>query len=232
MKGLLNTFLTGALLVGVLNFSPMTSASATSSTVRDLSSAQMLEIVRMARLIAFTQPNLHSTKYFEYGYGILMASQTYGIDPILLISIIHQETSFRENLPTGKAGEIGIAQIRKAWLKNPLFVREFGSLKANHLKDPIRAFTYAAWILKDLKSIERPSRTLPFWCYYNSKQFENRLKYFLSVNRNIVNLRKNDPDLSDRSLASVKAFARTSRSKAYIARSSKRYAPYRASVAD
>ncbi len=202
------------------------------ATVRDLSSSQMLEIVRLARLIAFTQPRLHSTKYFEYGYGILLASQTYGIDPVLLVAITHQETSFREDLPVGKAGEIGIAQIRKAWLKNPLFIKQFGNLRVRDLKDPIKAFTYAAWILKDLKTIERPSRTLPFWCYYNSKQFDNRLKYFLSVNKNIVMMRKNEPDLSNRSLASVRELARRSSSKKYLAKATKRYAPYRASVFD
>lgn len=187
------------------------------ATVSDLSPAQMYEVVRLSRLIAFAQPNLPSHKYFEYGYGILTASNAYGIDPLLLIAITHQETSFRENLPIGKAGEVGVCQIRKAWLRNRHFIKEFGVAKVSDLRNPIKSFLYAAWILRDLKSIERPSRTLPFWCFYNSTQFENRLKYFLLVNKSIVTLRRNEPAFGDRSLASVRLMARQKRGQRLLA---------------
>ncbi|MBI1859614.1 MAG: transglycosylase SLT domain-containing protein [Deltaproteobacteria bacterium] len=187
------------------------------ATVGDLTPAQMYEVVRLSRLIAFSQPNLPSQKYFEYAYGINVASLVYGIDPVLLIAITHQETSFRENLPVGRAGEIGICQIRKAWLRNPAFIKEFGRAKVADLRNPIKSFLFAAWILRDLKALERPSRTLPFWCYYNSTQFENRLKYFLSVNKSIVMLRRNEPLFGDRSLASVRLMAKQKKHSRLIA---------------
>lgn len=198
-------------------------------SVRDLSSAQMLEVVRLARLIAFSQPNLHSSKYFEYAYGILMASHTYQIDPVLMVAITLQETSFRENLPEGRAGEIGICQIRKNWLRNTLFIKEFGRIKVKDLRNPTKSFLFAAWILKDIKVIERPSRTLPFWSFYNSRTFENRLKYFLSVNRTLVRLRRIEPELGDRSLAHAQNLSKKMRGNRVATRQS---APQQASVAD
>lgn len=199
------------------------------ASVRDLSASQMYEVVRLARLIAYAQPNLHSTKYFEYAYGILMAAQTYHVEPLLLIAITHQETSFRENLPEGRAGEIGILQIRKNWTRNPLFIREFGRLRVKDLRNPVKSFAYAAWILKDLKALQTASRTLPYWCYYNSRSFENRLRYFLSVNRNIVKLRRADPEISDRSLASVQSMSRAALRKKILARA-KSLAPRQAAL--
>jgi soluble lytic murein transglycosylase-like protein len=199
------------------------------ASVRDLSGSQMYEVVRLARLIAYAQPNLNSTKYFEYAFGVLTASQTYGVDPLLLIAIAHQETSFRENLPEGAAGEIGMLQIRKNWLRNPLFIRQFGELKIKDLKNPVKSFTFAAWILKDLKTFETPSRTLPYWSYYNSRSFENRLRYFVAVNRYIVKLRRAAPAIADRSLASVQSLSRSNLRKRALAKA-KVFVPWQATL--
>lgn len=156
----------------------------------DVTHQTMAEVVKIAQLISAVQPYLDDTKLMEYGLGIYRASKRYDIDPAILISITQQETGFRENLPEGRAGEIGICQIRKMWLKHPQFRKEFGTRSIKDLKKPAKSFLFAAWLLRDLKSRVATSRTLPFWSYYNSVKFENRFKYFLLVNRNIATLRK------------------------------------------
>ena len=160
------------------------------AVLSDVTHQTMAEVVKIARLIAVVQPYLDETKLMEFGLGIYRASKRYDIDPDVLISIAQQETNFRENLPEGKAGEIGIVQIRKAWLKHPQFIREFGKASIKELRKPSKAFMMAAWILRDLKARGSASRTLPYWSYYNSVRFENRFKYFLLVNKNIAALRK------------------------------------------
>ena len=160
-----------------------------------LSDADMRDVVRMARIISIAQPKLNAPKYFEYGFGVIRASKRYNIDPLLLIAITYQESAFREGLPEGEAGEIGLCQIRKAWLENPGFRKEFGHVKEAALNDPVKSLKFAAWILKRIASSNQHSRTLPFWCYYNSKQFENRLTYYLNVNRRFITLKRLDPKL-------------------------------------
>jgi hypothetical protein len=177
-------------------------------TLRDLTAGQMQDVVQIARLIAFVQPGLSISKYFEYAYGIHVASETYAIDPVLLIAITHQETSFRENLPEGRAGELGICQIRKIWLRHRDFRKEFGNATLDDLRSPSKSFLFAAWILRDLKNIGRSSRTLPYWCYYNSVMFENRLKYFVSVNRTLVTLKRSAGQITNRTLASMQRLGR------------------------
>jgi len=160
------------------------------------------EVLKIARAISVVQPYLDNSKYIEYALGIRRASQKYGVEPSVLIAIAQQESGFRENLREGRAGEIGICQIIKAWLENPRFRREFGKVSKADLKKPAKSFLFAAWILSNLKG-EVVSRTLPYWSYYNSKRFENRLKYFLRVNRVIAALRKHFPSRGNRVLPDV-----------------------------
>lgn len=159
--------------------------------VLNFSSEDMLAILTIGRAIHALAPSLDETKYMEYSVGIFKASRKYRIDPTVMVAIAMQETGFREDLPEGKAGERGICQIRKMWLKNPKFIKEFRTQTIDDLDKPSKNFMFSAWILRDLKnSVSKGS--LPFWSYYNSVRFENRFKYFLAVNRNIATLLRHE----------------------------------------
>ncbi len=145
---------------------------------------QFKQIQSLAKAIYVVNPTLEESKYLEYAYGIHRAARKYQIDPIILISIAQQETGFRENLPEGKAGEIGICQIRKNWLNSPRFKAEFRKQTIKDLHKPSKNFLFAAWLLKELKAYNNGG-SIPFWSYYNSVKFENRFKYFVLVNKNI-----------------------------------------------
>ncbi len=152
----------------------------------------MQDVLNIAHGISAVQPNLTDAQYLSYAIAIRRATRTYGIHPSVLISITQQESGFRTNLPEGPAGEIGICQIIKSWLKNPNLIREFGHLSVADLNKPATSFKIAAWILSQLKdaSLNGP---LPFWSFYNSKEFKNRLKYFVRVSKNLSVLRKQAP---------------------------------------
>ncbi len=121
--------------------------------------------------------------------GVFKASKRFQIDSNLLIAIASQETSFREDLPEGKAGEFGIVQIRKIWIKNPKLRKHFKTAKLKDLNKPEKAFLYAAWILRDLKD-HAPKSSIPFWSFYNAKGFQPRFRYFLAVNQKLSYLSK------------------------------------------
>jgi len=167
----------------------------------NLSHDQMLEVIKIARAINLVNPYLEDSKYVEYAMGIHQASLKYSIEPTILIAIAQQETNFRDNLPEGKAGEIGICQIRKMWLKNPKFISEFKHQTIKDLSRSSKNFLFAAWILKDLR-INNTKGSLPFWSYYNAVRFENRFKYFLAVNKNIATLKRHDAFGENRIVAS------------------------------
>ena len=176
-----------------LSFLSLWIAPLSFATLSDVTTQTMQDVVKIARAISVVQPPLDDGKYLEYAYGIYRASKKYNVEPSVLISITKQETSFREDLPEGAAGEIGICQIRKMWLKQAKFKREFGAKTIRDLKKPSRSFLFAAWILKELKSQTTVSKgSLPYWSYYNAVRFSPRLKYFLAVNKNIAMLKKND----------------------------------------
>jgi hypothetical protein len=167
-------------------------SQAASSPRFHLSAKQMEEVINIANAINVLNPRLEESKYLEYAMGIHRAAMKYSIDPMVLIAITQQETTFREGLPEGKAGEIGICQIRKMWLSQGTFIKEFKKQSIAELKKPAKSFMFAAWILKGLQgTINKGS--LPYWSYYNSVRFENRFKYFLGVNRYIATLRRFDP---------------------------------------
>lgn len=141
----------------------------------------------IAQWIAQLNPRLQPAQYERISVAVAIASEKYGVDPKLLVAIAHQETSFRENLPEGKAGEWGICQIRKNWLKDPRFIQEFGNKTEEELKHTTNNIVFAAWILKTLSVKARPS-SIPFWSYYNAVAFSPRLRYFVSVNRHITRI--------------------------------------------
>ncbi|NBX76093.1 MAG: hypothetical protein EBQ92_06020 [Proteobacteria bacterium] len=144
-----------------------------------------MSVEQIERAILWVKPTLPTNRISTYAKAIFKASQQFRIDPVTLIAIAHQESSFRENLPMGKAGELGMLQIRRNWVKNPKFMKAFKNVREQDLKNPEKAFTYAAWILKDLKKSGRSGK-LPFWTYYNARKFENRLKYYLRVKRHLT----------------------------------------------
>lgn len=154
----------------------------------------MQEVLKVAHGISVVQPNLSDAEYVSLAIGIHRAAKRYGIHPSVLISITQQESGFRANLPEGPAGEIGICQILKSWLSNPKLVKHFGRMTIADLKKPATSFKVAAWILADLKDSSL-SGPLPFWSYYNSREFKNRFKYFLKVTRNLSSLRKLAPSV-------------------------------------
>ncbi len=162
-----------------------------------LSGIEMEEVIQIANAINVVNPHLEEGKYLEYAMGIHRAALKYSVEPTVLIAIAQQETGFREALPEGAAGEIGIIQIRKMWLKNKKFVAEFKNQSINDLKKASKSFMFAAWILKGLRGQIQQGGTLPYWSYYNSVRFENRFKYFLAVNRNIATLRQFDASAWD-----------------------------------
>lgn len=152
----------------------------------------MQEVLKIAHGISVVQPGLADAQYVSFAIGIQRAASRYGIHPSVLIAITQQESGFRTGLPEGPAGEIGVCQIIKSWLKNPRLIKHFGRLTVNDLKKPATSFKVAAWILADLKETSL-SGPLPFWSFYNSREFKNRFKYFLKVSRNLSTLRKHAP---------------------------------------
>lgn len=136
------------------------------------------------KAIQWVNPHVSVERAERYAAAIITAAERFDIDPMTLVAIAHQESSFRENLPLGRAGEVGMLQIRKAWLSNKKFRRVFKKFSTRDLKKPETAFLAAAWILSDLKKTTR-SKKLPYWTYYNARQFRNRFKYYLRVGRHL-----------------------------------------------
>ncbi|MFM8268546.1 MAG: transglycosylase SLT domain-containing protein [Pseudomonadota bacterium] len=144
-----------------------------------------MSVEAISSAISWVKPSLAQNKITSYARAISKAAHQYKVDPLTLVAIAHQESSFRENLPMGKAGELGLLQIRRQWIQNGRFRKEFKNVQEQDLKNPEKAFTYAAWILFDLKKSSR-SKKLPYWTFYNARKFENRLKYFLRVKRHLT----------------------------------------------
>jgi soluble lytic murein transglycosylase-like protein len=144
-----------------------------------------MSVEQIERAILWVKPSMENKRISIYAKAISKASKQFRIDPVTLIAIAHQESSFRENLPMGKAGELGMLQIRRNWIKNPKFLKAFKKVQEQDLKNPEKAFSYAAWILRDLRKYNRSGK-LPFWTYYNARKFENRLRYYLRVKRHLT----------------------------------------------
>ncbi|MCB0405126.1 MAG: transglycosylase SLT domain-containing protein [Bdellovibrionales bacterium] len=169
-----------------------------------LSKRELHDVMTLGRAISDLQPRLGDEKSVQYALGIYKAAKHYRIDPRLLIAIAHQETSFRENLPEGAAGEIGLCQIRKNWLGNKEFVREFGKRSVRDLHNPEKNFLFAAWILRDLKEANSEKETVPWWTYYNARQLKNRVRYYMHVNRKLERISKYGPvRTAERAMAST-----------------------------
>lgn len=165
-----------------------------------LTPQQMEDVVKIAKDIQSVRKGLSEAKYSHYALSIYRASKQYQLDPHLLISIASQETSFREDLPEGKAGELGICQIRKMWVKNPAFLREFPNATQQDLLNANKNFMYAAWILSDLRDSVK-NHTIPYWSYYNARKFVNRFKYYVAVNRYLSALKTNSTIKNTRTVA-------------------------------
>lgn len=186
----------GAILLGAtLAFVASTvSVRAEAEPLSEVTQRTMEEVAKLAQSIRALNPRLDDKKYVEYALGIFRAAKRFDLDPHLLIAIAQQETGFRESLPEGAAGEIGICQIRKNWARNKKFAEDMGYPKISDFRIPSKNFMMAAWILKDLKASERP-KSVPYWAYYNARRFENRFKYYLLVNRHLSVLKKEEAKL-------------------------------------
>ena len=175
-----------------------TALIATSSFADSVPSpAGMGKVLEIAHAIAAVQPRLPEPKYIEYAMGIYRAAKKYGVRPSLLIAITYQETSFREKLPEGRAGELGITQILKRWLNNPKFRAEFKNADHRTMRKPSKSFLYSAWILAELKQTVQPD-ALPYWSYYNAVSFEPRLRYYSRVNRHLEKIKRNQSKIAQR----------------------------------
>jgi len=141
----------------------------------------------VSNAIRRVRPSLPKEKVWSYAKAIAVASETYQVDPFTLVAIAYQESSFRENLPEGKAGEIGMLQIRKIWLKHSKFRKAFKGATVQDLNTPEKAFVFAAWILNGLKQ-SSCKKKLPYWTYYNARKFNNRFTYYLRVKRHLSSI--------------------------------------------
>lgn len=141
-------------------------------------------VEQVVSAITRLQPALDSVRQLGYALAITEAATKYGIDPFLLVAIAHQESSFRESLPEGSAGERGICQLLKGWAENPLFQQEFGTVMETDFDVPANSFMYAAWLLSTLRK-ERKGKgdLLPFWTFYNARNRDRRLEYYAAVSR-------------------------------------------------
>ena len=97
---------------------------------------KMQDVLSIAKRIRTVSPNLDNAKYVSYAIAIHRASVKYDLDANLLIAIAQQESSFREDLPEGKAGEIGLCQVLKRWVNNSKFKKEFGKWNIKDLQKP------------------------------------------------------------------------------------------------
>jgi len=150
---------------------------------------QQVSPFQITRAIQSLQPKLADAKRRLFANAIHKASKKYGIEASTLVAIAQQESSFRDNLPEGAAGELGVCQILKSWVKNQNFRSEFGIQKESFLKNSANNFMVSAWLLSTLKK-DKPSGTLPYWSFYNANRFENRLRYTLAVQRQLTSLKR------------------------------------------
>ena len=176
-------------IVMVVFFVLFTNARATESAGLVPDQA-MVDVVKIAYAISVLKPNLEEPKYVEYAIGVYRAAKRYNVSPSLLMSIAFQESSFRESLPEGQAGEVGITQVLKKWLGNPKFRKEFSFATTRSMKKPSKSFLYSAWILKELKKA-RTKGSLPYWSYYNATRYGSRVEYFAKINRHLAKIRRN-----------------------------------------
>lgn len=134
-------------------------------------------------------PSMHSSKVELFAGYIKAASERYDVDPTILVAISFQESSFRENLPEGAAGELGVCQVQKYWVYDPRFIREFGWIQEQHLASSEFNYLAAAWILDQVRTQYGDNdATTPYWSYYNSVTPRYRVAYFKRVMRHLSKL--------------------------------------------
>jgi hypothetical protein len=148
---------------------------------------EVILLQQIAENVKTLQPFLPKHKYSEYAVGIYKAARRYQIDPNLLVAIAHKESSFRNIHPVGRAGEVGLCQIRKMWIRNKNFRKEFPKAKVPDLRKPERTFLFAAWILHQLRE-KQPPDSLPYWSYYNSRILRYRRLYTNGINRHLTKI--------------------------------------------
>lgn len=148
---------------------------------------ELKQVYSVAKAISRIQPYLSDAKYLSYAHGIYQAAAEFDLNPLVLVAIIQKESSFREGLPEGAAGELGICQIRKNWLENEKFRTYFQDADEQQFETPRQAFRFAAWILADLKK-SRKNGELPYWTFYNSPVKTHRMNYYVRVQRSILEM--------------------------------------------
>lgn len=147
--------------------------------------ARPSDLKGLSEAVRILKPQLSSTQATSLALGAYVAAKQYKVDPLLLLSIAFQESSFRSGLPKGPAGELGICQVISSWASNPLFIKEFGHVTEESFRIPFNSFKYAAWILH-MASKERGSSELPSWTLFNARAKAPRLRYYMKVSRHMV----------------------------------------------
>lgn len=132
-------------------------------------------------------PTMKESRAHEFASYIFDASTKYQIDPAVLVAISFQESSFRENLPEGAAGEVGVCQVLKSWIADARFKREFGRLTIAKLAATRFNYIAAAWILAQVRD-QYGDDVAPFWSYYNSATLRHRVAYFKRVAKHLAKL--------------------------------------------
>jgi hypothetical protein len=132
------------------------------------------------------KPRMNASKATSLAIGARAAAKRYNVDPYLLLSIAFQESSFREGLPKGPAGELGVCQVIYSWASNPSFVKEFGHRTEQDFRSVSNSFKYAAWILHTVRKERKASPELPVWTFYNGYAVHARARYFKKVSVHLV----------------------------------------------
>jgi len=99
-----------------------------------------VEVVKFAKLINYLQPKLDEELRLRIAKTVLIESNRQGLDPLLVISIIKQESNFRP-IVQSHAGAVGLMQIRfSVW-------KEHAILKDNKIDTKTKLF----WIDKNIR---------------------------------------------------------------------------------
>ena len=152
---------------------------------------QVDTVNHIVRAVSSLSPRISVQKATYYAISAVLAAQSvhspdFYLDPVLLIAIAFQESSLRETLPEGPAGELGICQVRKSWRHNPAFIARFGEVSEASFNSASSSFQYAAWIMKENAKLYKKVGDLPTWTYYNSHSKNARTVYYIKVSLHLL----------------------------------------------
>jgi hypothetical protein len=154
------------------------------------SAALSVDLKDTVKAVGVLSPRLSKERAIQYSLGAVVAGNHYQVDPMLLIAIAFQESSLREKLPEGPAGERGICQVLKSWATNNKFRKEFGVVRDSDFDVASNNFKFAAWILHQ-NNHQYASRTeLPAWTFYNAQARAARARYYAKVSYHLARVNR------------------------------------------